>query len=139
MSLVAGFKQGRQAWAKAGFRLGAKGSTAWRWAGRGRKEKDLMVGQISFYVFCCCVVRMDGFVQNRINEFVQRQFGFFSRFYDLATPPSLHVSATCEEHVYHYGVGYGRDMSTGCVFQQVYRKFKTTSLVIGDISQHFVL
>ena len=41
--------------------------------GRGRKEKDLMVGQISFYVFCCCVVRMDGFVQNRINEFVQRQ------------------------------------------------------------------
>ena len=31
-----------------------------------------MVGQISFYVFCCCVVRMDGFVQNRINEFVQR-------------------------------------------------------------------
>ena len=32
-----------------------------------------MVGQISFYVFCCCVVRMDGFVQNRINEFVQRQ------------------------------------------------------------------
>ena len=23
-------------------------------------------------MFCCCVVRMDGFVQNRINEFVQR-------------------------------------------------------------------
>ena len=79
MSLVAGFKQGRQAWAKAGFRLGAKGSTAWRWAGRGRKEKDLMVGQISFYVFCCCVVRMDGFVQNRINEFVQRQFVSLSK------------------------------------------------------------
>ena len=92
------------------------GVGVWRMVGRGRKEKDLMVGQISFYVFCCCVVRMDGFVQNRINEFVQRQFGFFSRFYDLATPPSQHVSATCEEHVYHYGVGYGRDMSTGCVF-----------------------
>ena len=45
----------------------------WRMVGRGRKEKDLMVGQIIFYVFCCCVVRMDGFVQNRINEFVQRQ------------------------------------------------------------------
>ena len=93
MSLVAGFKQGRQAWAKAGFRLGAKGSTAWRWAGRGRKEKDLMVGQISFYVFCCCVVRMDGFVQNRINEFVQRHLAFFSRFYDLATPQSPHVKS----------------------------------------------
>ena len=66
------------------------GVGVWRMVGRGRKEKDLMVGQISFYVFCCCVVRMDGFVQNRINEFVQRQFGFFSRFYDLATPPSQH-------------------------------------------------
>ena len=51
------------------------GVGVWRMVGRGRKEKDLMVGQISFYVFCCCVVRMDGFVQNRINEFVQRQFG----------------------------------------------------------------
>ena len=49
------------------------GVGVWRMVGRGRKEKDLMVGQISFYVFCCCVVRMDGFVQNRINEFVQRQ------------------------------------------------------------------
>ena len=73
------------------------GVGVWRMVGRGRKEKDLMVGQISFYVFCCCVVRMDGFVQNRINEFVQRQFGFFSRFYDLATPPSQHVMSggTC--------------------------------------------
>ena len=50
------------------------GVGVWRMVGRGRKEKDLMVGQISFYVFCCCVVRMDGFVQNRINEFVQRHF-----------------------------------------------------------------
>ena len=49
------------------------GVSVWRMVGRGRKDKDLMVGQISFYVFCCCVVRMDGFVQNRINEFVQRQ------------------------------------------------------------------
>ena len=77
MSLVAGFKQGRQAWAKAGFRLGAKGSTAWRWAGRGRKEKDLMVGQISFYVFCCCVVRMDGFVQSWMVGLGRRHFGLF--------------------------------------------------------------
>lgn len=49
------------------------------------------------------------------------------------------MSATCEEHVNHYRVGYERNISTGCVFQQVYRKFKTTSLVVGDISQHFVL
>lgn len=66
---------------------------------RGRKEKDLMVGQISFYVFCCCVVRMDGFVQNRINEFVQRHLAFFSRFYDSATPPSQHAPSggTCPQ------------------------------------------
>ena len=49
------------------------GVGVWRMVGRGRKEKDLMVGQISFYVFCCCVARMDGFVQSWINEFVQRQ------------------------------------------------------------------
>ena len=67
------------------------GVGVWRMVGRGRKEKDLMVGQISFYVFCCCVVRMDGFVQNRINEFVQQHLAFFTGFYDLATPPSQHV------------------------------------------------
>ena len=42
------------------------------------------------------------------------------------------MSATCEEHVHHYRVGYGRDISTGCVFQLISRKFKTTSLVIGN-------
>ena len=60
------------------------GVGVWRMVGRGRKEKDLMVGQISFYVFCCCVVRMDGFVQNRINEFVQRHFGLFQPFLRLS-------------------------------------------------------
>ena len=55
------------------------GVGVWRMVGRGRKEKDLMVGQISFYVFCCCVVRMDGFVQNRINEFVQRHLVSLSK------------------------------------------------------------
>lgn len=38
----------------------------------------------------------------------------------------------CEEHVYQYRVGYGRNMSTGCIFQQVYRKLKTISLVVGN-------
>ena len=28
------------------------------------KRKDPAVSQIDFYVFCCCVVRMDGFVQS---------------------------------------------------------------------------
>ena len=60
------------------------GVGVWRMVGRGRKEKDLMVGQISFYVFCCCVVRMDGFVQNRINEFVQRQVWLFQPFLRLS-------------------------------------------------------
>ena len=60
------------------------GVGVWRMVGRGRKEKDLMVGQISFYVFCCCVVRMDGFVQNRINEFVQRQVWIFQPFLRLS-------------------------------------------------------
>ena len=75
------------------------GVGVWRMVGRGRKEKDLMVGQISFYVFCCCVVRMDGFVQNRINEFVQRHILIFSRFYDSATPPSQHAPSggTCPQ------------------------------------------
>lgn len=38
----------------------------------------------------------------------------------------------CEEQVYQYRVGYGRNMSTECIFQQVYWKFKTTSLVVGN-------
>lgn len=66
-------------------------------------------------------------------------FSCFHLFSCSATASSRYVSATCEGHIYHYGVGYGKDMSTGCVFQQVYRKFKTTSLVVGNISQHFVL
>ena len=48
------------------------GVGVWRMVGRGRKEKDLMVGQISFYVFCCCVVRMDGFVQSWMVELGRR-------------------------------------------------------------------
>ena len=49
------------------------GVGVWRMVGRGRKEKDLMVGQISFYVFCCCVVRMDGFVQSWMVGLGRRQ------------------------------------------------------------------
>ena len=39
---------------------------------RGRKEKDLMVGQIGFLYGCDCVVRMDGFVQSWMVGFGRR-------------------------------------------------------------------
>ena len=74
------------------------GVGVWRMVGRGRKEKDLMVGQISFYVFCCCVVRMDGFVQNRINELVQRHFSLDRGLVALSERLSLRgrIVGTCQ-------------------------------------------
>ena len=57
------------------------GVGVWRMVGRGRKEKDLMVGQISFYVFCCCVVRMDGFVQSWMVELGRRHSAILNRSY----------------------------------------------------------
>ena len=36
-----------------------------------------MVGQIDFYVFCCCVVRMDGFVQSWGVGLGRRQQAYF--------------------------------------------------------------
>lgn len=53
---------------------------------------------------------------------------------ELIESPSPHVSSTCKEHVHQYRVPNGMDMSTGCVFRRVYRKFQTTFVVLGDIS-----
>ena len=41
---------------------GSAGEGLVRASGEGVGVKNLVVGQIVFYVFCCCVVRMDGFV-----------------------------------------------------------------------------
>lgn len=72
------------------------------------------------------------FLKSRKSINFYRFLVFFTRFSYSATPQSQHMSATYEEHVYQYRVGYGRNMSTGCVFRQVYWKLKTTFLVSGN-------